>query len=86
MAELLQNCLLYTSYINHALRVMERMDTEEEKMAAVLHDVVEDTETVSYTHLDVYKRQDYSYRRQLSASECGSADFRIQCPSVYFRG
>lgn len=29
---------------------------------------------------------DYSYRRQLSASECGSADFRIQCPSVYFRG
>ena len=30
-------------YINHALRVMERMDTEEEKMAAVLHDVVEDT-------------------------------------------
>lgn len=30
--------------INHALRVMERMDTEEEKMAAVLHDVVEDTE------------------------------------------
>ena len=31
-------------YINHALRVMEKMDTEEEKMAAVLHDVVEDTE------------------------------------------
>lgn len=31
-------------YINHVLRVMERMDTEEEKMAAVLHDVVEDTE------------------------------------------
>ena len=33
-----------SQYINHALRVMERMDTEEEKMAAVLHDVVEDTE------------------------------------------
>ena len=31
-------------YINLALRVMEKMDTEEEKMAAVLHDVVEDTE------------------------------------------
>ena len=31
-------------YINHALRVMERMDTEEEKMAAVLHDVVEDSD------------------------------------------
>lgn len=31
-------------YISHALRVMEQMDTEEEKMAAVLHDVLEDTE------------------------------------------
>lgn len=28
--------------INHALRMMDRMDTEEEKMIAVLHDVVED--------------------------------------------
>ena len=31
-------------YINHAMRVMDKMDTEEEKTAAVLHDVVEDTE------------------------------------------
>lgn len=31
-------------YIDHALRVMDRMDTEEEKIVAVLHDVVEDTE------------------------------------------
>ena len=31
-------------YIYHALRGMERMDTEEEKMAAGLHDVGEDTE------------------------------------------
>lgn len=30
-------------YINHPLRVMSRMSTDEEKMAAVLHDVVEDT-------------------------------------------
>ncbi len=31
-------------YIDHAMRVMSRMDTEEEKIIAVLHDVVEDTE------------------------------------------
>ncbi|NLA90511.1 MAG: HD domain-containing protein, partial [Synergistaceae bacterium] len=30
-------------YIRHCLRVMERMATEEMKIAAVLHDVVEDT-------------------------------------------
>lgn len=29
-------------YILHCLRVMERMDTEEEKIVAVLHDTVED--------------------------------------------
>ncbi len=31
-------------YIDHAMRVMSRMDTEEEKIIAVLHDVVEDTD------------------------------------------
>lgn len=31
-------------YIEHAMRVMMKMDTEEEKMVAVLHDVAEDTE------------------------------------------
>lgn len=30
-------------YIFHCIRVMEQMDTEEEKAAALLHDVVEDT-------------------------------------------
>ena len=30
-------------YLLHALRVMMKMDTEEQMMAAVLHDVVEDT-------------------------------------------
>lgn len=30
-------------YILHALRVMMKMETEEQMMAAVLHDVVEDT-------------------------------------------
>ena len=31
-------------YIDHAMRVMDQMDTDEEKIAAVLHDVVEDSE------------------------------------------
>ncbi len=31
------------SYIRHPLRVMEKMDTEDEMIVAVLHDVVEDT-------------------------------------------
>jgi (p)ppGpp synthase/HD superfamily hydrolase len=30
-------------YILHPLHVMEQMDTEEEKVVAVLHDVIEDT-------------------------------------------
>ena len=30
------------SYFEHARRVMEQMDTEEEKTVAILHDVVED--------------------------------------------
>ena len=30
------------SYLDHARRVMEQMDTEEEKEVAILHDVVED--------------------------------------------
>lgn len=32
------------SYLDHAFRVMDQMDTEEEKIVAVLHDVIEDTE------------------------------------------
>ena len=31
-------------YIEHARRVMDAVDTEEEKIVAILHDVVEDTE------------------------------------------
>jgi (p)ppGpp synthase/HD superfamily hydrolase len=34
-----------TPYIMHPLRIMMSMDTVEEKIVAILHDVVEDTET-----------------------------------------
>jgi GTP pyrophosphokinase len=33
-----------TTYIRHPLRLMEAVDTENERIAAVLHDVVEDAE------------------------------------------
>lgn len=32
------------TYIRHPLRLMEKMDTDEERIVAVLHDVVEDSE------------------------------------------
>lgn len=38
------------TYIRHPIRVMQQMDTEEERVAAVLHDVVEDA---SYTLDDI---------------------------------
>lgn len=44
------------SYILHPLRVMLRMGTEQERMAAVLHDVVEDS---AYT-LEELRRMGYS--------------------------
>lgn len=37
-------------YFNHSLRIMEQMSTEEEKMVAILHDVLEDSQ---YTILDL---------------------------------
>ena len=40
-------------YMEHSFRIMEQMDTEEEKIVAVLHDVVEDTE-VSLSDLQGY--------------------------------
>jgi len=39
-----QKCKDGSPYVLHPLRLMTRMGTDEERMAAVLHDVVEDTE------------------------------------------
>lgn len=38
-------------YIEHPLRLMEKMDTEEEKMVAVMHDLVEDAEVITIDFL-----------------------------------
>jgi (p)ppGpp synthase/HD superfamily hydrolase len=45
-------------YIFHVLRVMLRMETEEERMIAVLHDLVEDTDC----RLDDLRRMGYPER------------------------
>lgn len=39
-----QKCKDGTPYVLHPLRIMTRMGTDEERIAAVLHDVVEDSE------------------------------------------
>lgn len=64
MDELLNKCIEFAQmahkgqkdkggadYIGHPLRVMEQMDTTEEKIVAVLHDILEDT---YYTITDLY--------------------------------
>ena len=52
-------------YIFHVLRVMLRMETEEERMIAVLHDLVEDTD---YS-LDDLRRMGYP-ERIVEAIDC----------------
>lgn len=46
-------------YIDHALRVSEKMDTELEKTVAVLHDVLEDTDCT------VHDLQDAGFSREV---------------------
>lgn len=38
-----QTCENGEPYINHSIRIMDQMDTETEKMVAILHDVLEDS-------------------------------------------
>jgi (p)ppGpp synthase/HD superfamily hydrolase len=52
-------------YIFHVLRVMLRMETEEERMIAVLHDLVEDTDC----SLDDLRRMGYP-ERIVEAIDC----------------
>jgi hypothetical protein len=52
-------------YFGHCLRVMEKMATEEEKIVAVMHDVVEDT----HWTLDDLRREGYS-ERVINALDC----------------
>ncbi|AUX09264.1 HD family hydrolase [Halalkaliarchaeum desulfuricum] len=47
------------THIRHSLRVMEEMDSEKERVVAVLHDVVEDT---SYTLEDIEREREVGSR------------------------
>ena len=46
-------------YINHAMRVADKMDTEFEKIVAVLHDVLEDTDC------SIHDLQDAGFSREV---------------------
>ena len=52
------------TYIRHPLRVMKKMDTETERVVAVLHDVVEDSE---YTLDDIESEFDTEVRDAVDA-------------------
>nr|WP_284438578.1 HD domain-containing protein [Halomicroarcula laminariae] len=52
------------TYIRHPLRVMEAMETETERVVAVLHDVVEDSE---YTLADIEAEFDEQIRDAVDA-------------------
>lgn len=46
-------------YINHAMRVADKMETEFEKIVAVLHDVLEDTDC------SIHDLQDAGFAREV---------------------
>jgi GTP pyrophosphokinase len=52
------------TYIRHPLRLMERMDSEIERVVAVLHDVVEDSE---YTLAEIEQEFDGEVRAAVDA-------------------
>lgn len=82
-------------YIDHAHRVMDRMDTEEEKTAAILHDVVEDTE-LSLKDLENYgfsrsvletveiltKRRDMTYFDYIDDIRCSELATKIKIAEI----
>lgn len=54
-------------YINHAIRVADKMDTELEKIVAVLHDVLEDSDCTVYDLQDAgFSREVIEYVEQLT--------------------
>ncbi len=82
-------------YINHAMRVMDKMDTEEEKTAAVLHDVVEDTEmtvrdlerygfsrTIIDTVEQLTRRRDMTYFDYIDDISCSPMATKIKIAEI----
>lgn len=82
-------------YIDHALRVMDKMDTEEEKIVAVLHDVLEDTEmsiqdlkqegfsrTVLETVAMLTKRKDMTYFDYIDDILCSELASKVKIAEI----
>ena len=82
-------------YIEHAMRVMMKMDTEEEKEVAVLHDVVEDTEMTirdmecygfSRTVLEAVeiltKRKDMTYFDYIDDISCSDLATKVKIAEI----
>jgi (p)ppGpp synthase/HD superfamily hydrolase len=82
-------------YIRHPLRVMERMDTEDEQIPAILHDVVEDTEItlehLEYLGLSMYqvavvdalsKREGEEYADSMSRVKKVPTAKKIKCQDI----
>lgn len=82
-------------YLEHALRVMEQMETEEEKTVALLHDVVEDGD-VSLNELknagfpyrvleavgQLTKRPDITYFDYIEDISCNSLAARVKAAEI----
>lgn len=65
--------LVYEPYITHPLAVMNMMDTEEEKIVAVLHDILENADYVCTAHIsgrDAYisKSRDAKFKKENQVS------------------
>ena len=60
---------VFDRYIENADKVMELSYAMLEKHIADQEELPDNTDAVSYTHLDVYKRQDLSFSRMLRLTE-----------------
>lgn len=82
-------------YVEHSLRVMDKMDTEEEKIVAALHDVVEDSElslrdlidfgfskTVVEAVEQLTKRKDMTYYEYIEDISCSELASKVKIAEV----
>lgn len=82
-------------YLDHTMRLVDRMDTEEEKIVAALHDVVEDSE-VSLRDLQeegfsprvleavgmLTKRADMTYFDYIDDISCGELASKVKIAEI----
>lgn len=82
-------------YINHSIRIMDKMDTEDEKVVALLHDVMEDSETtihdLEYVGFgrevleaveQLTKRKDMTYDEYIEDISCSDLARKIKLAEI----